>query len=295
MPTVSVIIAALHAHEFLGEALDSVLAQTFSDFEILVAPDEAADYSTFADKDRRIRILPGVPTPTGPGPARNRAVAEARGEWLALLDADDLWSRNYLATLLPLAEAQHATGSGIVGAAFGRTEIERMPQPLRPGSVYKQHETRDSAIRSVPPAESRGAACFAWFERAYASFHGIARRTTLGGNRRWWNIFAEDVLFDIETLALAGGEAPFSGEAVYRLRLRPTSTSRTDTFIRSIADEYDAIIAMIREGETEIPLRSRADAAKVFESWKRMNARYLEARKQVPALEYQNFVLSLSL
>jgi glycosyltransferase involved in cell wall biosynthesis len=295
MPTVSVIIAALQAHEFLGEALDSVLAQTFSDFEILVAPDESADYSAFADRDPRVRILPGVGVPTGPGPARNRALAQARGEWLALLDADDLWSRNYLATLLPLAEAHHATGDGRIGAAFGRTEIEPMSQPSKPENDYKRRETRPPVIRSVPPEGSVGAACFAWFEQAYASFHGIARRTTMRRNRVWRNIFAEDVLFDAETLALAGGEAPFSGEAIYRLRLRPTSISRSSTFIRSIADEYDAIIAMIQGEETEIPPRSRADAIRLFESWKRMNARYLEAKNLSPALEYQNFVSSLSL
>jgi glycosyltransferase involved in cell wall biosynthesis len=294
MPAVSVIIAALQAHEFLGEALDSVLAQTFSDFEIIVAPDEPADYSTFADKDHRICILPGVPAPTGPGPARNRAVAAARGDWIALLDADDLWSKNYLATLLPLAEAHHATGLG-VGAAFGRTDIEQMTSDLTTDSVYKPHERQRPVIRPIPPAGSRGVASFAWFAEAYASFHAITRRTTVRGSRHWRNIFAEDVLFDIETLALAGGTAPFSTEAVYRLRLRPTSTSQTDTFIRSIADEYGAIIAMIHEGEIEIPKRSRAGAAQVFESWQRMNARYLEARKQNVGLEYQNFVLSLSM
>ncbi len=75
MPAVSAIIAALDAHDMLGAAIDSVLRQDFSDLEIVIAPDELADYSAFARRDPRVRVLAGVPAPTGPGPARNRALA----------------------------------------------------------------------------------------------------------------------------------------------------------------------------------------------------------------------------
>jgi glycosyltransferase involved in cell wall biosynthesis len=292
-PAVSVIIAALHAHEFLGEALDSVLAQSFPDFEIVVAPDEAADYSMFAVRDRRIRILPGVETSTGPGPARNRAMAAARGDWVALLDADDLWSENYLAILLPLAQAHGASNPDILGAAFGRTVLEAMRRTPIDIENAVTLENRDFVIRAIPPNGVSGDASFGWFDRAYASFHGIARRISAGHARNWRNIFAEDVLFDLETLGLAGGKAPFSGQAVYRLRLRDASTTQTDLFIRGIADEYDAIIQMIRRGETDIPIRFRKAAGQVFASWKRMNARYLEARKHSELLRYQNFISSL--
>src|SRR5688500_3193992 len=100
MPAVSVIIAALDAHDTLGEALESVLCKAFSDVEIVIAPDEPADYSAFSRLDPRIRVLGGVPAPTGPGPARNRALAAAQGAWIALLDADDLWSQGYLGALM---------------------------------------------------------------------------------------------------------------------------------------------------------------------------------------------------
>src|SRR4051794_19078303 len=99
MPAVSVIIPALDAHDTLGAAIDSVLAQDFSNFEIVIAPDEPADYSGFARRDARIRVLGGVQAATGPGPARNRALAAAEGAWIAQLDADDLWSQNYLGLL----------------------------------------------------------------------------------------------------------------------------------------------------------------------------------------------------
>jgi glycosyltransferase involved in cell wall biosynthesis len=264
MPAVSVIIPVLDAHGTLGEALDSALAQTCTDFEILIAPDEPGDYSAFAARDRRIRVLPGVPAPTGPGPARNRAVAVARGDWLALLDADDLWSPNYLAALLPLAQA--------AGTAFGRTSVK---------------DETGGELRSVPRRDHTGPVDFAVFAGAFASLHGLARRES---PRRWHSIFAEDVLFDLETLALAGGSAGYVAEAVYALRPRARSATRNALFIAGIAAHYESIIAAIDGGETAIPNKFRRSAISVFESWAAMNDRFLKARATEPLLAYQNFV-----
>lgn len=267
MPAVSVIIPVLDAQDTLGEALDSALAQTCTDFEILIAPDEPGDYSAFAAWDRRIRVLPGVPAPTGPGPARNRAAAVARGDWLALLDADDLWSPNYLAELLPMAQAG--------GAAFGRTSVR---------------DESGGELRSVPRRDHAGPVDFAVFASAFASLHGLARRES---TRRWHGIFAEDVLFDLETLALAGGSAGYVPEAVYALRPRPRSATRNALFIAGIAAQYALIIATIDRGETAIPNKFRRPAISVFESWASMNDSFLKARAAAPLLAYQSFVSGL--
>lgn len=269
MPAVSVIIAALDAHDFLGEAVDSALGQDFSDFEIVIAPDDPSDYSAFANRDPRIRVLDGVPAPTGPGPARNRALAAASGEWIALLDSDDLWSRGYLGALLRAATP--------AGAAFGRTSVL---------------DENDLELRSIPSPDDRGPATFRVFARAFASFHGIARRTP---GRRWHDLFAEDVLFDMETLAMAGGVAPCVREAVYTLRSRGKSATRSRTFIDNIGKHYETIVRLIAEGRTMIGSPHRAEAMAVFESWAAMNARFLEASTAQPGLRYQNYIFSLKL
>ena len=269
MPAVSIIIAALDAHDFLGEAIDSALAQDFSDFEILIAPDEPSDYSGFGRRDPRIRVLPGVPAPTGPGPARNRALEVAQGEWVALLDADDLWSRGYLGTLLRAAAP--------VGAAYGRTAVLN---------------ENDRELRSIPPLDHEGGINFHVFAHAFASFHGITRRTA---ERRWNDLYAEDVLFDMETLALAGGEAPYVQEAVYSLRSWPRSATRSARFIDDIGKHYEMIITLIEQGRTKIGPDHRADAIAVFESWADMNARFLKASRTTPSLKYQNYIYSLKL
>ena len=269
MPAVSVIIAALDAHDSLGAALDSVLIQAFSDFEIVIAPDEPADYSQFAKRDPRIRVLEGAQAPTGPGPARNRALAAAQGAWIALLDADDLWSRDYLGALMRAATP--------IGAAFGRTSVQG---------------ENDRELRSIPPQNHQGSANFQVFARAFGSFHGIARR---GPERRWRNLFAEDVLFDMETLALVGGEAPYVPEAVYTLRPRAQSATRSASFIDNIGAHYATIIDMIANGRTMIGSKHRAASIAVFESWAEMNARFLQASAVDSRLRYQNYIFSLKL
>ena len=269
MPAVSVIIAALDAHDTLGAAIDSVLAQDFSDFEIVIAPDEPADYADFARRDKRIRILGGVPAPTGPGPARNRALAAAAGAWIAQLDADDLWSQNYLGLLMRAAATS--------GAAFGRTAVL---------------QENDRELRSIPPQNYRGPANFSVFARAFGSFHGLTRRTA---ERRWRNLFAEDVLFDMETLALVGGTAPYVPEAVYSLLPRAQSATRSTSFIDNIGKHYETIIGLIADGRTMIGSEQRAEAVAVFESWAEMNASFLRASAANPGLRYQNYIFSLKL
>jgi glycosyltransferase involved in cell wall biosynthesis len=266
---VSVIIAALDAHDFIGEAIDSALAQDFSDFEILIAPDDPSDYSAFAERDPRIRVLPGVPAPTGPGAARNRALEVARGDWVALLDADDLWSQGYLGLLLRAAAP--------AGAAFGRTLVL---------------DENERELRSIPSLDYGGDANFRIFARAFASFHGITRRSA---ERRWSDLLAEDVLFDLETLALAGGEAPYVREAVYTLRSRPKSATRSTRFIDDIGTHYETIIGRIRQGRTKIGSTHQPAATAVFESWAEMNTRFSKASAAAPGLTYQNYIFSLKL
>jgi hypothetical protein len=117
----------------------------------------------------------------------------------------------------------------------------------------------------------------------------VTRRTP---GRRWHNIFAEDVLFDLESLAVAGGTVAYVSEAVYTLRPRPRSATRTARFIDSISEHYRSIIAMIRAGGTAIPESHRAQAVAVFECWAAMNERFLKARANAPHLTYQNFVVA---
>jgi len=267
-PDVSVIIAAYRAQDFIRTAIDSVVAQDHASFEILVAPDEPADYRFLLAHDPRIRVLEPVAAPTGPAQARNRALQIARGRFVALLDADDYWSPSYLSTLLPLA--------AVHGAAFGRTVIA---------------DWHGTELRSVPARHHRAIIDFPTFATAYGSLHGIARREA---TRSWQDLLAEDVLYDLESLALAGGSAPYMATAIYTLRVRLQSFSHSEDFIRDIDAGYERLIGLIQNGKTAIPPTLREPASNVFRAWQAMNARFAAAWAQDEKLEFHAFVAGLA-
>jgi glycosyltransferase involved in cell wall biosynthesis len=107
MPAVSVIMPAYNVAPYLPAAIESVLAQTFGDLELIVVDDGATDESPriaeeYARRDGRIRVRH---RPNGGiSAARNTAFREAQGAVFALLDGDDLWEPEYLASQLAMLE-----------------------------------------------------------------------------------------------------------------------------------------------------------------------------------------------
>ncbi len=98
MPKVSVIIPAYNVAPYIGETLDSVLAQTFADYEVIVINDGSPDTEDLEREIARFidRINYLKQENRGASAARNAGLRAARGEFVAFLDADDLWLPNYL-------------------------------------------------------------------------------------------------------------------------------------------------------------------------------------------------------
>ena len=98
-PRFSVIMNAYNGARFLKQALDSLLAQTCADWELIFWDDRSEDQSAAIFeryRDPRFRYFRAAER-TGLGEARNQAVRHATGEWLAFLDQDDLWLPEKLA------------------------------------------------------------------------------------------------------------------------------------------------------------------------------------------------------
>lgn len=94
-PRVSVLIPCYNAGQYLGAALDSVLAQTYPDYEIIVVDDGSEDNTpAVAASYGGVRYV--YKPHSGVSAARNLAIANARGEFVAFLDADDLWTPDKL-------------------------------------------------------------------------------------------------------------------------------------------------------------------------------------------------------
>lgn len=96
-PLVSCIIALYNGEAYVKEAIDSILAQTYSNTEILVINDGSTDNGPDIVKTYpEVRII--NQENQGEGAARNRGIAEARGELIAFLDHDDFWHKDKLQT-----------------------------------------------------------------------------------------------------------------------------------------------------------------------------------------------------
>ena len=116
MPLVSVIVNIRNGSAFLRDALDSVIAQGFTDWELIAWDDRSTDNSAqiVAEYgDPRVHYYLS-PAETPLGKARDLAIRQSRGEWLAFIDQDDLWLPNKL-------EKQIALAAPDVGLIYGRT------------------------------------------------------------------------------------------------------------------------------------------------------------------------------
>ncbi|MBA6152774.1 glycosyltransferase family 2 protein [Gelidibacter maritimus] len=99
-PFFSVLISLYNKEGFIKTTIESVLSQTFQDFEIIVVNDGSTDASeTMVNSilDHRIKYF--KQDNKGASAGRNAAISKASGQYLALLDADDIWQENYLETI----------------------------------------------------------------------------------------------------------------------------------------------------------------------------------------------------
>jgi glycosyltransferase involved in cell wall biosynthesis len=108
-PAVSVIIPAYNAGAYIGRTLQSVKQQTLRDLEVIVVDDGSTDDTAevvraWAQGDGRIRLIRQARS--GQAAARNRAIADARGRYVANLDADDLWRSAFLARTVAALESR---------------------------------------------------------------------------------------------------------------------------------------------------------------------------------------------
>jgi len=97
---VSVIIPFYKKHEYIYETIDSILNQTYQNFEILIIHDDPLDEKinnilNLKTKDERIKVISNQKN-LGAGLSRNKGISQSVGEYIAFLDADDLWSKDKL-------------------------------------------------------------------------------------------------------------------------------------------------------------------------------------------------------
>src|SRR5258708_34013451 len=110
---VTVSLPVYNSAETLRRAAESVLRQTLANLELLIVDDGSRDSSLalareVAETDARLRVI-ALPENRGKSHAMNRAIAEAKGRWIAVLDADDWYERERLAALVQAGDEAEGT------------------------------------------------------------------------------------------------------------------------------------------------------------------------------------------
>lgn len=135
-PTIAVIIPAYNQAQHITASLDSVAAQTYpGDLEVIVIDDESPDDTGQRALEHHLKPKVVRQTNTGVSGARNRGIAESDAQWLAFLDADDLWDKDKL-----LRQYQH---------------VAKLDRPCLSFTRYKRfHDSGAETLAAEHPSKS---------------------------------------------------------------------------------------------------------------------------------------------
>lgn len=163
-PRFSVVVPLYNKQTHIAATLASVADQTYAPFEVIVVDDGSTDGSVskvLAAALPAMRIV--AQANAGPACARNRGIAEAAGDWIAFLDADDLWLPDHLETLAGLIDAYPA--ADVVSSGYVRARRIDMPdilsrrrrrQPYGLVDFLNDHQLVHTSVVAVRAATLRG-------------------------------------------------------------------------------------------------------------------------------------------
>ena len=121
----SIITPLYNGEEFIKDAVESVLAQTYENWELLVIDDGSADngyniVKEYSDKDKRIKLLKNEKN-SGVTKTRNKGIESSKGRYIAFLDSDDMWQKEKLERQINFMKAHDAA---ISCTAYARVDRE---------------------------------------------------------------------------------------------------------------------------------------------------------------------------
>lgn len=182
-PEVSVLMSCFNAKRWLAEAIESVLAQTFKNYEFIIINDGSTDNTwdiiqQYASIDSR--IVPISKKNTGLADSLNKGILKARGRWIARLDADDLCEPTRLEEQVAFSQQNKK----IVLLGTGFTEIDETGRKIKTHFYPKEHDT---LVRNLETSKRFFPHSSAFYRVDIAkSIGGYNKRITRAEDKKFW-------------------------------------------------------------------------------------------------------------
>lgn len=241
MPKISVIVPVYNVERYLKACVNSILAQTFRDFELILVNDGSTDLSggicdSYAKADDRVRVL--HKQNEGVSQARNDGIQQATGEYLAFSDSDDTVEPDWLETLYQKAEqtnADLAVCNFYTVSAFGK---EARRHAFAEGEVLEGETLKLRLYQAIATCNDVGlfTLCNKLFRTEIIRSSGLSFQKGMS--------FGEDMLFLLDVYRQVGCVA-FSEKPLYNYEIRETGlfSAYKPTFARDVLTCYARLLA----------------------------------------------------
>lgn len=252
-PVVSVLLSCYNGARWLDEAIDSVLGQSFGDFEFIIVDDGSTDNSLeiiqrFAEQDTRIVVI--AKRNTGLAASLNEGIQHACGEWIARLDADDICEPTRLE--MQLAKARENPSLVFIGS--GHFEIDENGGAKK---IFRYPNRHELLVRNLTTARKFPAHSSAFYRtdvvRSIGGYRALIRRS-------------EDS--DLWLRLSEVGQLTAINEPLVRIRKHSNQISQDESGRRQQIDSRIAIISYwIRRHGFSDPVAADDEVFKCFFTW----------------------------
>lgn len=239
MPSLSVIIPVYNVTPYLEDCIDSLLVQSFADFEVLLVDDGSTDGSgaicdEYAKRDNRIRVL--HKNNGGVSSARNLGLDNARGEWIYFVDSDDELLSGGLQTLVDsIADDVDIVGGGYERIGLNGEILEAIDERIT--TTLSKEETLLILSNNRPTYYSYLGYMWMWlFRSSVIRDHHLRFDTSIK--------IKEDTLFLVQYVCASNGRTHFNTAPVYKYKMRQESVmgNLNKRFCPEYLTSFDAVV-----------------------------------------------------
>ena len=167
-PAFSIIMPVYNVEKYVSQAIESVLSQSYGDFELIIVNDCSPDNSlsiceSYAEKDKRIRII-SLSQNGGLSNARNVGMRSMRGDYVLFLDSDDWWEPNLLETVSRAAEKTHPEMIffGYADEWYSLDDNKHLSTQLRVPHDAEVHGSNQAALQVSVMLQMQSNDMYAW-------------------------------------------------------------------------------------------------------------------------------------